>query len=139
MADDKDQDEQPSKLSAMLRNAAQSVIGDSPTTGDGIEPEGSPIDLLAGGLGSSLGKALVEGAGPVLANQVGAVGANVAIPKLASMAGAKSAAYMPNLTQEAVNAAIPVGEGLANSTKDTIYTQAAKQAAKLRALARMGK
>jgi len=43
-------------------------------------PIGSPVDLIAGGIGSSIGKGLAEGAGAVLGNEVGAIGADVAAP-----------------------------------------------------------
>lgn len=54
---------------------------------------------------------------------------------IASPAGkVTSAPWMKNLTEGTVNAAVPAAEGLANSAKDTIYTQAAKAAQKFQAL-----
>lgn len=55
----------------------QKLIGDQQTD-DSITPTGSPIDLVAGGLGGSLGRGMAEGAGSVLGNQIGAIGKSVA-------------------------------------------------------------
>lgn len=48
----------------------------------------------------------------------------------------KSAPWMKGLTQEVVDAAVPVGKGLANSAENTIYTQAADAARKFQELKR---
>jgi hypothetical protein len=50
---------------------------------------------------------------------------------------AKSAPWMQNITEGSVKEAMPVAQGLANSAKDTVYTQAAKAAQKFEQLKKM--
>lgn len=107
----------------VIRNAAQKYLGDDPAQGDEITPTGSPIDLVAGGLGAGLGRAMAGDAAGVIANEVGSVGPSV-----------KSAAYLPNMTQQAVNEAVPVGEGMASNAAGTAAKQAADAQAKARAV-----
>lgn len=47
---------------------------------------------------------------------------------------AKSVPWMKNLTEGTVNNAVPMAEGLVNSAKTNIYTEAAKAAQKFQAL-----
>lgn len=47
--------------------------GDDTKTLDSVQPESSPIDLLAGSLGSRLGSALASDAGSVVGNDIGAI------------------------------------------------------------------
>lgn len=112
-----------------IRNFAQKYFGDEPAKGDEITPTGSPIDLVAGGLGAGLGNAALGDAGSVLTNEVGAVGPYLERSGLLPT----STAYMPNLTQQAVTEAIPVGEGMAAKAVGTAAQQAAETQAKSRA------
>lgn len=93
------------------RDVLQKLAGDQPAQGDEITPTGSPIDLVAGGLGSALGGSMARGAAPLLGNEIGAIGANVA----------KTAA--PTAEQFAANSlaprAVAPAQALANAAADS--------------------
>ncbi len=94
----------------------QKLIGDQKAKGDEITPEGSPIDLVAGGIGSSLGRGMMAAAPAVVGNEVGAIGSNV-IPKAGQYAAD-------------VTAGAPVSEGAVNQLIGTPESiEAAKQVA----------
>ena len=56
--------------------AAQGLPSD-PGASAGAKPEGSPIDIIAGGAGGKLGSAMASDAGAVLGNEVGSIGSNI--------------------------------------------------------------
>src|ERR1035437_2328746 len=69
-----------------MNSVAQNTIGDkAPAEGDeGIRPISSPIDYIAGGVGSKLGSAMA--ASPLVNNEIGSIGSNIA-RKVAPAAG----------------------------------------------------
>lgn len=92
MADDQKKlgmlDEIISKAGPAARQLLDTLIGDKKVEGDAITPTGSPIDLIAGGIGSKIGGALAADAESILGNEIGSVGADVN-PQIGQKIGTK--------------------------------------------------
>lgn len=52
-------------------------VDKSEETPDAIVPTSSPVDLIAGAAGARLGSSLAQGAGSIVGNEIGSVGANI--------------------------------------------------------------
>lgn len=101
------------------RDLMQKLAGDDKAKGDEITPTGSPIDLVAGGLGSAMGGSMAAAAPALLDNEIGAVGANVA-QRAIPTAGQYAAD---------VSAGAPVSQGAVNQLIGTPQTVTAAQQA----------
>ena len=143
-----------SKLKALLDKASQSLIGegdegklqDAPAEG-AITPEGSPIDLVAGGLGAKLGGAMARDASGIVGNEIGAIGSRPqqalpimesAAPNVGSPATQQAAATLrANAPQQSLPDLLKStqGQGKAMAFTDRLAQQtAARKLAALKSL-----
>lgn len=64
--------------SAVAANGYRQMLDSGPAISkapmEGVEPEGSPIDLVAGGVGSKLGSEMASDAGSIIGNEFGVLG-----------------------------------------------------------------
>jgi hypothetical protein len=79
MADKNTDSDKVKYLKSLLGKVSQATLGfgNDKETADSVEPTGSPIDLVAGGVGSKIGGALAKDAGAVVGNEIGSIGSNV--------------------------------------------------------------
>jgi hypothetical protein len=61
-----------------LGQVLDKIVGDEKAQGDEITPDyNSPVDFIAGGLGSKVGSAMARDASSIVGNEIGAIGKNV--------------------------------------------------------------
>lgn len=90
------------KLKDLMGKASQTVVGEGeekpaplegygamkaglpadPGAAAGVTPTGSPIDVLAGGVGSKLGGAIARDSSGILGNEIGSIGSDINAPNL---------------------------------------------------------
>lgn len=122
-----DQDPQSAMASQGLVQGAKALLDSGPKTQDSVQPEASPIDLVATGIGGKVTSALMKDAGDILGNEIGSVGRNIAGPSRIPIYSAEEAGEeaagpgaiqrlqsktgsadinQPGLTQQQLNAAM---------------------------------